>query len=138
MKFLDLNGLNHLWTKIKASFGTAIVFSSKCEINGSSIIIPFVTNHQCIKVDTETDNNVYNWFQKASRGGILEIVFAGAQGGNTYCYNNGDSYMYKMQVLSHGPLLNKITYLATAYDTYARLIKTDDNKLVVAEFVQNK
>ena len=42
--------------------------------------------------------------------------------------------MYKMQVSSHGPLLNKITYLATAYDTYARLIKTDDDKLVVIEF----
>ena len=25
MKFLDLNGLNHFWTKIKASFCPAIV-----------------------------------------------------------------------------------------------------------------
>lgn len=46
--------------------------------------------------------------------------------------------MYKMQVSSHGPLLNKIEYLPTAYDTYARLIKIDDTTLVVAEFVQNK
>ena len=141
MKFLDLNGLNYFLTKIKASFGIAIVNNSdyKTELdNEIHIKIPFVANHQIVKMDMSTNINVYDWFQKASRGGILEVVFAGAQGGSTFCYNNGDSYMYKMQVSSHGPLLNKITYLATAYDTYARLIKTDDNKLVVAEFVQNK
>ena len=35
MKFLDKNGLNHLWTKIKANFGTAIVNNSdyKTEID---------------------------------------------------------------------------------------------------------
>lgn len=141
MKFLDESGLKKLWTKIKASFSTAIVnnYDYRTELdNAGHVSIPFVANHQIVKMDFSQNINVYDWFQKASRGGILEIVFAGAQGGNTFCYNNGDSYMYKMQVSSHGPLLNKITYLATAYDTYARLIKTDDNKLVVAEFVQNK
>lgn len=46
--------------------------------------------------------------------------------------------MYKMQVSSHGPLLNKIDYLAMSWNIYVRLIKTDDTTLVVAEFVQNK
>lgn len=141
MEFLDESGLKKLWTKIKASFSTAIVnnYDYRTELdNAGHVSIPFVANHQIVKMDFSQNINVYDWFQKASRGGILEIVFAGAQGGSTFCYNNGNSYMYKMQVSSHGPLLNKITYLATAYDTYARLIKTDDNKLVVAEFVQNK
>lgn len=139
MNFLDESGLKKLWAIIKASFDTAIVNSSRNVSDDSGrVIIPFVANHQIVRMDMSTNINVYDWFQKASRGGILEVVFAGAQGGSTFCYNNGDSYMYKMQVSSHGPLLNKITYLETAYDTYARLIKTDDNKLVVAEFVQNK
>lgn len=142
MKFLDLNGLKHLLTKIKASFGTAIVnnFDYRNELdNVGHISIPFVANHQIVNMDYSQNINVYNWFQKASKGGILEIVFAGAQGGNTYCTNkDNNSFMYQMQVGSHGPLLNKIDILKTAYNTYARLIKTDDNKLVVAEFVQNK
>lgn len=141
MNFLDESGLKKLWAKIKASFNTAIVNDSdyRNELdNKGNISIPFVANHQIVNMDLSYNINVYDWFQKASKGGILEIVFAGAQGGSTFCNNNGDSYMYKMQVSSHGPLLNKIVYLATAYDTYVRLIKTDDNKLVVAEFVQNK
>jgi hypothetical protein len=141
MNFLDESGLKKLWAKIKASFNTAIVNDSdyRNELdNKGNISIPFVANHQIVNMDLSYNINVYDWFQKASKGGILEVVFAGAQGGSTFCYNNGDSYMYKMQVSSHGPFLNKVTYLATAYDTYARLIKTDDNKLVVAEFVQNK
>ena len=139
MKFLDLNGLNHFLTKIKASFGTAIVNNSGNEIDTSGYVsIPFVANHQIVNMDITRSINVYNWFQKASKGGILEVVFAGAQGASTYCSNNGNSYMYKMQLSSHGPLINKIEYLTTTYDTYTRLIKTDDNKLVVAEFVQNK
>lgn len=141
MNFLDESGLKKLWAKIKASFNTAIVntYDYRTEVDNTGYIsIPFVANHQIVNMDYSQNINVYDWFQKASRGGILEIFFAGAQGGSTFCYNNGDSYMYKMQVSSHGPLLNKITNLATAYNTYARLIKTDDNKLVVAEFVQNK
>lgn len=141
MNFLDESGLKKLWAKIKASFNTAIVNDSdyRNELdNEGHISIPFVANHQIVNMDLSYNINVYDWFQKASKGGILEIVFAGAQGGSTFCNNNGDRYMYKMQVSSHGPLLNKIAYLATAWDTYARLIKTDDNKLVVAEFVQNK
>ena len=132
MNFLDESGLKKLWTKIKASFSTAVVKSSQ------NSDIPFVANHQIVNVDRSGNINVYDWFQKASKGGILEVVFAGAQGASTYCSNNGNSYMYKMQLSSHGPLINKIEYLTTTYDTYTRLIKTDDNKLVVAEFVQNK
>lgn len=141
MKFLDLNGLNHLLTKIKASFGTAIVNNSdyKTEIdNEGHINIPFVANHQIVNMDFSQNINVYDWFQKASRRGILEIFFAGAQGGNIYCHTNNNHYMYKMEVSSHGPLLNKIDHLAMSWNIYVRLIKTDDTKLVVAEFVQNK
>ena len=75
MKFLDLNGLNHFLTKIKASFGIAIVNNSdyKTEIdNERHINIPFVANHQIVKIDYEQHINVYNWFQGASKGGILE------------------------------------------------------------------
>lgn len=141
MNFLDKSGLNHLWTKIKANFGTAIVNDSdyRTELdNAGHISIPFVANHQIVNMDLSYNINVYDWFKKASKGGILEIVFAGAQGGSTFCYTNNNNCMYKMQVSSHGPLLNKIEYLPTAYDTYTRLIKIDDTTLVVAEFVQNK
>lgn len=141
MNFIDESGLKKLWAKIKASFNTAIVNDSdyRNELdNKGNIRIPFVANHQIVNMDLSYNINVYDWFQKASKGGILEVVFAGAQEGSTFCYNNGDRYMYKMQVSSNGPHLDKITYLATAYNTYVRLIKTDDNKLVVAEFVQNK
>ena len=83
MNFLDESGLKKLWTKIKASFGIAIVNNSdyKTEIdNEGHINIPFVANHQIVKMDYEQHINVYNWFQGASKGGILEIVFAGAGG----------------------------------------------------------
>lgn len=142
MNFLDESGLKKLWAKIKASLGTAVVNTSdyKTEVdNEGRISIPFVANHQIVKMDYTQKINVYNWFQKASKGGILEVVFAGAQGGYTFCYNNGNSYMYKMSILSSaGPILNNAGFLATSYNTYARLIKMDDDKLTVAEFVQNK
>lgn len=142
MKFLDLNGLNHFLTKIKASFGTAIVNNSdyKTEIdNEGHINIPFVANHQIVKIDYTQHINVYNWFQGASKGGILEIVFAGAGRGSTHCRRyDGNNYMYKTILSSSVPTLQSIDFLPTTYNTYARLIKTDDNKLVVAEFVQNK
>lgn len=133
MKFLDLNGLKYLFTKIKASFGTAIVENSQYPV------IPFVTNHQIVNVNSSRNINVYDWFQKASKGGILEIVFTEAQGSYTYCVNHyGVSQLYKTQESSHGPSLTKIDILKTDYNTYARLIKMDDDILVVAEFVQNK
>lgn len=142
MKFLDLNGLNHFLTKIKASFGTAIVniYDYRNELdNAGNISIPFVTNHQIVIMDTSWNINVYNWFQNASKGGILEIVFAGAQGGNTYCTNKDNvSFIYQMGMASHGPLLNKINVLSMEYNNYTRLIKTDDDTLVVVEFVQNQ
>lgn len=141
MNFLDKSGLNHLWAKIKANFGTAIVNDSDYRTkldNEGHISIPFVANHQIVNMDLSYNINVYDWFQKASKGGILEIVFAGAQGGNTYCYTNNNNHLYKMGVGPHGPMLNKIEHLKTAYNTYARLIKTDDTKLVVAEFIINE
>lgn len=141
MNFLDKSGLQYLWAKIKANFGTAIVNDSDYSNNRDNvgnIIIPFVANHQIINMNLASSINVYNWFQKASKGGILEIFFAGAQGGGTFCSTNNNNYLYKMGLLSSGPMLDKIEYLATGYDTYARLIKISDDKLVVAEFVQNK
>lgn len=133
MRFLDKNGLNHLWTKIKASFGTAIVENSQ---NSN---IPFVTNHQIVSLNEASSNiNIYDWFHKASKGGILELVFAGAQGGTIYCTQNNISFMYQMRGSQHGPTLTNIGNLQMSYNYYARLIKIDDNKLVVATFVQNK
>ncbi len=139
MNFLDKSGLQYLWTKIKASFGTAVVFSSKCEESGLSKIIPFVTNHQFINVDKEVDNNVYSWFQKASKGGTLEIVFTKIEGCSISCRNNNKNYMYKMALSrSHGPYMATINILNMQFSNYARLIKIDDNTLLVAEFVENK
>lgn len=134
MKFLDLNGLKHLLTKIKASFGTAIVESFQ------NPNIPFVANHQIVSVNSTGDINVYNWFQKASKGGILEIVFTSGRGGNTYCKDpsNNFNYLYKMRDSQYGPMPSMIDFLETTYNTYARLIKIDDNTLLVAEFVGNK
>ena len=133
MKFLDLNGLKHLLTKIKANFGIAIVKSSQ------NPNIQFVANHQIVNVNSSGNINVYDWFQKASKGGILEVVFAGELGGSyTYCNNGNINYLYQMQETSHGMDTANISYLKTDYNTYARLIKMDDDKLVVAEFVQNK
>lgn len=140
MKFLDLNGLNHLLTKIKASFGTAVVNNSdyKTEIdNQGHINIPFVANHQIVKMDYTQHINVYNWFQGASKGGILEIIYAGAGGGNAYCRSyNGNNYMYKTILSSSVPTLYSINFVPTAYNTYTRLIKTEDDKLIIALFYQ--
>ena len=141
MNFLDESGLKKLWAKIKASFNTAIVntYDYRTEVdNRGYISIPFVANHQIVNMDYSQNINVYDWFQKASRGGILEIFFAGAQGGDIYCLTNNNHYMYKMKGSSHGPLLDKIDHLAMSWNIYVRLIKTDDTTLVVAEFVQNK
>jgi hypothetical protein len=133
MKFLDLNGLKHLLTKIKANFDTAIVESSQ------NPNIPFVANHQIVNVNRSGNINVYDWFQKVSKGGILEVVFAGeVMGSYTYCNNGNISYLYQMQGTSHGMDIVNISFLKTDYNTYARLIKMDDDKLVVATFVQNK
>ena len=138
MNFLDESGLKKLWTKIKARFDTALVISSKCEYNKLGKIIPFVTNHQVIKLDTESNNNVYDWFQKASKGGILEIFFIGREGASVTCLNNNKSYMRKMNLSSDGPFLDTVSTLNIQYNNYARLIKMDDDTLLVAEFVQNK
>lgn len=133
MRFLDLNGLKHLLTKIKANFGTAIVESSQ---NSN---IPFVANHQIVNVNRSGNINVYDWFQKASKGGILEVVFAGeVVVSYTYCNNGNISYLYQMQGTSHGMDIVNISFLKIDYNTYARLIKMDADTLVVAEFVQNK
>lgn len=133
MKFLDLNGLKHLLTKIKASFGTAIVESAQ------NPNIPFVANHQIVNVNRSGNINVYDWFQKASNGGILEVIFGGETTGTyTYCNNGNISYLYQAQVTSHGVDIVSIDFLKTEYKNYTRLIKIDDEMLIVAMFVQNK
>ena len=143
MKFLDLKGLNHLWTKIKVNFGTAIVNNSSY-INvldaAGRASIPFVANHQIVIIDVQHTINVYDWFQKASRGGILEIVFDGnALSCLTHCKNhNDDSFIYEAKLVQSKPVSNKIHFLALTWNSYTRLIKKDDNTLVVAELVANK
>lgn len=132
MKFLDLNGLKNLLTKIKSSFGTAIVESSQ------SSDIPFVANHQIVNINNSGRINVFKWFQKASEGGILEVVFTGTQECRTYCSQAGFSVLFKMKETSNGPIISRIEFLETAYNTYARLIKINNVSLLVAEFVQNK
>ena len=132
MNFLDESGLKKLWTKIKASFGTAIVESSQ------SSDIPFVANHQIVNINNSGPINVFKWFQKASEGGILEVVFTGTQECRTYCSQSGFSVLLKMEETSQGPILKRINFLETAYNTYARLIKINNAGLLVAEFVQNK
>lgn len=139
MKFLDLNGLNYFWTKIKASFGTALVNTSECDSSSSGKTIPFITNHQFINIDSEINADVYSWFKKASKGGILEAVFTKIEGSSVSCRNNNTSYMRKMQLSSsNGPFLATINSLDMQFNNYARLVKIDDNTLLVAEFVENK
>ena len=127
MKFLDLNGLNHFLTKIKASFGTAIVKSSQNQN------IPFVANHQIVNLDTAGNINVYNWFQKASKGGILEIVTTGLMiVTRTYCKDSDDtSYLYKINGTSNGPIFENLESFMAGNYTY--LIKIDNDKLLVAK-----
>lgn len=135
MKFLDLNGLKHL---LKFMDRTVSVGSSKFQFDYKRRRdILFITNHQIINMDISADINVFNWFKDASEGGILEIVFAGAQGGSTFGIDDTNtSIIYKMVKGIHGPELIKLDYLPTTYNTYARLIKLN-RKLIVAEFVQN-
>lgn len=127
MKFLDLNGLNHLLTKIKASFGTAIVKSSQNQN------IPFVANHQIVNLDAAGNINVYNWFQKASKGGILEIVTTGLMIVTyTYCKDSDDtSYLYEIKGTSNGPIFENLKSFMAGNYTY--LIKIDNDKLLVAK-----
>lgn len=136
MRFLDLDGLKHL---LKFMDRTVSVASSKYQRNTlGRRDIPFITNHQIINMDSGGNINVFNWFKGASEGGILEIVFAGAQGGTTFGIDDTNtSIIYKMEVGASGPTLNKVDYLPTACNTYVRLIKLN-GKLIVAEFVQNK
>lgn len=139
MKFLDLNGLNHFWTKIKASFGTVFVLASQCEEYKFSKIIPFVSNHQFINVDIDINCNVYNWFQKASIGGTLDIAFTKIEGCSITCSNNDESYIRKMALSTNtGPYMETIHVLNIQFSNYVRLVKIDDNTLLVAEFVENK
>jgi hypothetical protein len=136
MKFLDLNGLKHL---LKFMDRTVSVASSKFQFNSKNRRdIPFITNHQIVNMDISGTINIFNWFKGASEGGILEIVFAGAQSASTFGIDDTNtSIIYKMEVGARGPELIKVDYLPTACNTYARLIKLN-GKLIVAEFVQNK
>lgn len=140
MNFLDESGLKNLWAKIKASFGTAVVTNSSYSDNKDNegrINIPFVANHQIVEMNMSGNINVFNWLKGASEGGILEIVFTEAKGGYTYCTYQGTSLIYKMNSGRYGPALNVLNYLSTAYNTYARLIKSN-GRLIVVEFVANK
>lgn len=127
MKFLDLNGLNHFWTKIKASFGTAVVEKSQNQN------IQFVTNHQIVNMDIAGNINVYDWFKKASKGGILEII--NTEGGIVfyiYCKDSDNtSYLYKREGTSNGPIFKNIESLMMS--SYAYLIKIDNDKLFVVK-----
>lgn len=126
MKFLDLNGLNHFLTKIKASFSTAIVKSSQNQN------IPFVANHQIVNLDKAGNINVYNWFQKASKGGILELVATGLIVTRTYCKDSDDtSYLYKVQGTPNSPLFENLESFMAG--TYTYLIKIDNDKLLIAK-----
>lgn len=137
MKFLDLNGLKHFWTKIKANFCTVIVASDYEE--NYKCVIPFVTNHQIVNVDDDYTINVYDWFQKASKGGILEIIGTFVEGCSIYCSdNNNKSYLRKMTIISNSPTLTTLTSVSMQYNNYVRLIKMSKYNLIVAEFVQNK
>lgn len=136
MKFLDLNGLNHFLTKIKANFGTAIVNNSdyRNETDASGYIsIPFVANHQIVNMDTAGKINVYNWFQKVSKGGILEVVITGLMIGTyIYCKDSDDtSYLYKIKGTSDGPIFENLKSFIAGNYTY--LIKIDNDKLLVAK-----
>ena len=138
MKFLDLNGLKYL---LKFIDRTVSVTTSKCTLNPkNNRVIPFITNHQIINLDeTGFPINTFDWFQKASKGGILEVFSIGGQGASINCYKqSGSNYLYKMQISQSGPCLDRISSLTMSYNSYIRLIKVDDNKLVVAEFVENK
>lgn len=136
MNFLDESGIKKLWTKIKANFGTAIVNNSdyRNETDASGYIsIPFVANHQIVNLDTAGNINVYNWFQKASKGGILEIVTTGLMIGTLiYCKNSNDtSYLYKIKGTSNGPIFENLKSFMAGNYTY--LIKIDNDKLLVAK-----
>lgn len=140
MNFLDEIGLKKLWAKIKSSFGTAIVMNSSYSDDKDDegrINIPFVANHQIIIMDTASNINIYNWYKDAPIGGILEIAFLGAQGGYTYCSHNNEHFMIKMENIN-GPRPTTARVLKTAFNTYARLVKMNEEYLLVAEFVENK
>lgn len=126
MNFLDKNGLNHLWTKIKASFGTAIVDNSQ------SAMIPFVANHQIVNINTESSINVYNWFQKASKGGILELIDTGTSlSHSVFCKKDDISYLYRKQATPNNIGLANINYWVVPNSNGMRLIKVYDDKLIV-------
>lgn len=137
MKFLDLNGLKYL---LKFMDRTVSVASSKFELNSKGRReIPFIANHQIINMDISGNINLFNWFKGASEGGILEIVFAGAQGGNTFAVDEDTniSIIYRMEEGAYGPQLNKVEYLETAFNSYVRLIKLN-GKLILALYIQSK
>lgn len=136
MKFLDLNGLKHL---LKSMDRTVIVDASKIQADSrANRNIPFITNHQIVNMSSPGNINLFNWFKGASEGGILEVVFAGANFGVTFCIDStNESMIYKMVKENHSVTLNRVNCVATDYNTYARLIKLN-GKLIVAEFVQNQ
>ena len=130
MKFLDLDGLKHL---LKFMDRTVSVATSEYPSGN----IPFITNHQIIKMDTSSGINVINWLEGASEGGILEIVFAGGQGGDLKCLKSDKSLMYKMGMGRYGPELQNLSHLYLVYNKYVRLIKYDGKLLVIEDVTNN-
>lgn len=137
MKFLDLNGLKHL---LKFIDRTVSATASSYPKNSQDMReIPFITNHQIINVDKSENVEVFNWFKRASKGGILEIVFTEIEGCIISCREYNKSYIRKMALSqSHSPYMATISFLNMTPFNYARLIKLNENTLFLAEFVENK
>ena len=144
MEFLDKIGLKKFWTKIKTNFGTSF-FRTSDEIKDKygNIDIPFSTNHQIVNIDSKGENkqliNLLEWFKNASEGGIIEIIQTTNVSSNIYCYDriNFFSYLYMMENTENGLILMQRTSITADPNTYLRLIKIDDNKLVVACRINN-
>lgn len=143
MEFLDKIGLKKFWTKIKTNFSTSVFRVSEAIKDANLYVIPFVTNHQIVNIDLKEENkqliNLLEWFKNAPEGGIIEIIKTTNVSSDIYCYDriNFNSYLYMMENTENGPTLMQKTSITTDPNTYLRLIKIDDNKLVVACRINN-
>lgn len=146
MEFLDKIGLKKFWTKIKTNFGTSVFRTSEGSLDRyEKRTIQFVTNHQVVNIDSKGEANqeiinLFEWFKNASIGGIIEIIPTTDVICAICCDeyyddpNNVDSigHIYKMVKGTDGTILELQNSVSAGYNTYLRLIKIDNNKLVVA------
>lgn len=141
MEFLDKIGLNSLWKKIKTNFGTFVSDAARVDVIINYSTIPFKANHQIVNMDSEIEENqkpinLFYWFEQASRGGIIEIIPTVNVRSDIYCFDPNDvdmnSHIYMMENATDGPTLKQIPSIPASYNTYLRLIKVDNDKLVVA------